>query len=88
MVKGVGCVKKLEVEVEKGDFGATLICAATGWLLSVAYEGETIFSATGDRKEVVLKRLDDFIAELIELSRCIESVAKRVEDVRETLARE
>ena len=88
MVKGVGCVKKLEVEVEKGDFGATLICAATGWLLSVAYEGETIFNAAGDTREAVLKRFDDFIAELIELSRHIESVAKKMEDVVENFARE
>ena len=88
MVKSVAYVEKLEVEVKKGDFGVTLFCGATGWLLSVAYEGRTFFSATGDRKEAVLKRLDDFIAELIELSRCIESVAKRVEDVRETFARE
>ena len=81
-------VEKLEVEVKKGDFGVTLFCSATGWLLSVAYEGRTFFSATGDRKEAVLKRLDDFIAELIELSRHIEAVARRMEEAKETFAGE
>jgi hypothetical protein len=88
VVKSVAYVEKLEVEVKKGDFGVTIFCSDTGWLLSIAYEGRTFFSATGDRKEAVLKRLDDFIAELIEVSRHVESVAKRVEDIRENLAKE
>jgi hypothetical protein len=47
-----------------------------------------LFSVTGDTKEAVLRSFDDFIAELIELSRCTETVTKRMEDVEENFARE
>jgi len=84
----VARVKHVGVEVERGSFSLRVGHSAVGWELGIWYGGELLFSATGDTKEAVLKRLDDFIAELIEVSRLVESMTKKVEDVEEFFARE
>jgi len=74
-------VKRVGVEVERGDFDLHAERSSMGWELGIWHEGRLLFSATGDTKEAVLRKLDDFIAELIELSRSAEAVMKRMEDV-------
>jgi len=84
----VSSVKRSEVQAEKGGFLVVVAHSAAGWLLSIEQEGKTIFSATGDTKEAVLKRLDDFIAELIELSRYVELAMRKMEEIEESVKKE
>ena len=88
MVKSVARVKRVGVEVEHGGFSLHVGHSSVGWELGVWHQGELLFSATGDTKEAVLRKLDDFIAELIELSRRAEALAKKMEDAEELFAKE
>jgi hypothetical protein len=88
VVKSVAKAKRLEVQVEQGDFLVIVVHGSMGWMLSVEHGGRTIFSATVDTKEAVLRRLDDFIAGLIELSRRVEVTVKKMEDMAESFAKE
>ena len=81
-------VKRVAVEVERGDFSLHTERSSMGWELGVWFEGRLLLSVTGDTKEAVLRKLDDFIAELIELSRSAETVTKRMEDVEELFTKE
>jgi len=84
----VSSVKRSEVQVGQGDFLVIIVHGSMGWMLSVEREGRTIFSATGDTKEAVLKRLDDFIAGFIELSRYVELAMKKMEEIEESVKKE
>ena len=84
----MSCVKRHEAQVEKGEFLVVIAHSDAGWVLSIEKEGRTLFSATGDTKEVVLKRLDDFIAELIELSRYVELAMRKMEEIEESVKKE
>lgn len=88
MVKSVSSVKKHEAQVEKGEFLVVVAHSDAGWVLGIEKEGRTLFSATGDTREAVLKRLDDFIAELIELSRYVELAMKKMEEIEESMKKE
>jgi hypothetical protein len=88
VVKSVTKVKHVSVEVERGSFSLNIGHSSMGWELGVWHAGELLFSATGDTKEAVLRRLDDFIAELIEVSRLVESAVKRMEEIEESFAKE
>jgi hypothetical protein len=86
VVKSVSQLKRVGVEVVWGSFTVYVAKAAGEWELNIYLDGKPLFSATGETREAVLRALDDFIAELVELSRMVESAAKRVEDMAESLA--
>jgi len=81
-------MKRVGVTVEQDGFGAFVHYTASGWELDVWHGSKILFSAAGETRESVLRALDDFIAGLIEVSRLVESVAKKVEDMAESFAKE
>jgi hypothetical protein len=88
VVKSVTRVKRVSISIERDGFGAFVQRAEARWELDVWRGDKVLFSIAGETKESVLRALDDFIAGLIELSRCAEAVAKRIEDMAEEFERE
>jgi bifunctional DNA-binding transcriptional regulator/antitoxin component of YhaV-PrlF toxin-antitoxin module len=88
MVKSMTTVKRHEVNIEKGDFLVIIVHSGVGWMLSIEYKETTLFSVTEDTREAALRRLDDFIAGFIELSRCIELAMKKMEEIEEGVEKE